>query len=382
MQDDNHWRIVHPNGSLRVIVTKELPGERWLEILTAADCRVEICTNETVLSTDQIRAAIGAACDGAIGQLTESWGEELFAALAAAGAKVYSNYAVGFNNVDLAAATRHNIPVGNTPGVLTETTAEMAVALTFAAARRVGESERFLRAGKYKGWLPTLFLGELLRRKTVGIIGAGRIGSAYARMMMEGHKMNVVYFDINQNRILENFAADYAKFLAEQAQPPISCRRAETVEALLEEADVISIHTVLDDSTHHMIDAERLALMKKTAVLVNTSRGPVIDEAALVEHCRQNPDFRAGLDVFEEEPAMKPGLTELDNVVIVPHIASATSWTRQGMATLAAGNVAGVLMGLPVWGRPDILPFLKPDPPKAAPSILNAEPLSIGTYAG
>ena len=382
MQDDNHWRIVNPTGSLRVIVTKELPGERWLEILTAADCRVEICTNETVLSTDQIRSAIGAACDGAIGQLTESWGEELFAALAAAGAKVYSNYAVGFNNIDLAAATRHKIPVGNTPGVLTETTAEMAVALTFAAARRVGESERFLRAGKYKGWLPTLFLGELLRRKTVGIIGAGRIGSAYARMMMEGHKMNVIYFDINQNRILENFAADYAKFLTEQDQPPVACRRVESVEALLEEADVISIHTVLDDSTHHMIDAGRLALMKKTAVLINTSRGPVIDEAALVEHCRQNPEFRAGLDVFEEEPAMKPGLTELDNVVIVPHIASATSWTRQGMATLAAGNVAGILKGFPVWGRPDILPFLTPDPPKAAPSILNAEPLRIGTYAG
>ena len=122
--------------------------------------------------------------------------------------------------------------------------------------------------------------------------------------------------------------------------------------------------------------------MKKTALLVNTSRGPVIDEAALVQHCRQNPEFRAGLDVFEEEPALKPGLAELENVVIVPHIASATSWTRQGMATLAAGNVAGVLMGLPVWGRPDILPFLTPDPPKAAPSILNAEQLGIGTYAG
>ncbi len=382
MKDDSHWRIVNPTGSLRVIVTKELPGERWLEILTDADCRVEICTTETVLSTDQIRSAIGKACDGAIGQLTETWGEELFAALAAAGAKIYSNYAVGFNNIDLAAATRHKIPVGNTPGVLTETTAEMAVALTFAAARRVGESERFLRAGKYKGWLPTLFLGELLRRQTVGIIGAGRIGSAYARMMMEGHKMNVVYFDINQNRILEDFAADYAKFLTEQAQPPVTCRRADTIEALLEEADVISIHTVLDDSTHHMIDARRLALMKKTAVLINTSRGPVIDEAALVQHCRRNPEFRAGLDVFEEEPALKPGLTELENVVIVPHIASATSWTRQGMATLAAGNVAGILMGFPVWGRPDILPFLTPDPPKAAPSILNAEPLSIGTYAG
>jgi len=380
--DDNHWQIVNPGGSMRVIVTKELPGERWLEILTSAGCRVEICTSKAVLLAGQIRAAIGTSCDGAIGQLTEPWGEELFAALKGAGARAYSNYAVGFNNIDLAAATRHGIPVGNTPGVLTETTAEMAVALTFAAARRVGESERFLRAGKYDGWLPTLFLGELLWRKTVGIVGAGRIGAAYARMMVEGHKMNVIYYDINQNRILEDFVADYAKFLSEQEEPPVACRRAETIEELVEAADVVSLHTVLDDTTHHMMNAERLALMKKTAVLVNTSRGPVVDEAALVQHCRRNPEFRAGLDVFEEEPALAPGLTELENVVIVPHIASATSWTRQGMAVLAASNVAGILMGFPVWGRPDILSFLSAEPPKAAPSILNAEELGLSTYSG
>ena len=132
------WKIHNPGGALRVIVTKELPGARWLEVLAAAGCRVEVCTSEAVLSRADIRAAFGGRCDGAIGQLTEEWGEELFAALAAAGGRAYSNYAVGYNNVDLAAATRHGIPVGNTPGVLTETTAEMAVALTFAAARRVG----------------------------------------------------------------------------------------------------------------------------------------------------------------------------------------------------------------------------------------------------
>jgi hydroxypyruvate reductase 1 len=137
------------------------------------------------------------------------------------------------------------------------------------------------------------------------------------------------------------------------------------------------VHTILDDTTHHLINAERLALMKENAILVNTSRGPVVDEAALVAHCRQHPNFRAGLDVFEDEPDLKPGLNELDNVVIVPHIASATRWTREGMATLAASNVAGLLTGYPVWNQTDILPFLETNAPKAAPSIVNAEALNL-----
>jgi len=373
----DHWRTVNPSGEKRVIVTKELPGERWLEFLTAADCRVEIGTSTAVLPLETIRRAIGDRCDAAIGQLTEPWGEALFSALKAAGGRAYSNYAVGFNNVDLDAATRHGIPVGNTPGVLTEATAEMAVALTFAAARRIGESERFLRDGRFEGWLPNLLLGELMWRKTVGIVGAGRIGFAYARMMMEGHKADILYYDLNRNEALEDFAVRYSRFLADRGEPPVACRRCETVEELLSEADCVSIHTVLDDSTRHLINADRLARMKKNAVLINTSRGPVVDEAALVAHCRQHPEFRAGLDVFEEEPALKPGLADLENVVIVPHIASATRWSRQGMATLAAANVAALLQGYPVWNRSDITAFLEGDSPKAAPSILNAEELGL-----
>jgi hydroxypyruvate reductase 1 len=374
------WKIHNASGSKRVIVTKELPGDRWLNILTEADCKIEICTSPDVLSSQEIKAAFGDRCDAAIGQLTEPWGDDLFAALKAAGGTAYSNYAVGFNNVDVAAATRHGIPVGNTPGVLTDTTAQMAVALTFAAARRVAEAERFLRDGKYHGWLPTLFLGNLLWRQTLGIIGAGRIGAAYAHMMVEGHKMNLIYYDPHPNEALENYVARYSKFLESQGQAPVSCNRAETIEELLQEADCVSIHTILDESTHHLINSRRLALMKNDAILVNTSRGPVIDEAALVAHCQKHPDFKAGLDVFEDEPEMKPGLVDLDNVVIVPHIASATSWTRQGMATLAAGNVAAILQGYPAWQRSDIAPFLEGDAPRAAPSILNAEALGIPTY--
>ncbi len=374
------WRVHNPGGKNRIIVTKELPGERWLEILTQADCRVEICTSTEVLSIDEIKRAIGAKCHGAIGQLTETWGDELFAVLKTAGGRVYSNYAVGFNNIDVSAATKHQIPVGNTPGVLTETTAQMAVALTFATARRVSESERFLRAGQYKGWLPTLFMGELLWRKTLGIIGAGRIGEAYARMMVEGHKMNLVYYDLQPNRNLEDHIAAYNDFLIKCGSPKVTCKQSESIESLLEKADCVSLHTILDSSTHHLINAERLNVMKENAILINTSRGPVIDEIALVAHCRQHPQFKAGLDVFEDEPALKPGLSDLDNVVIVPHIASATRWTRQGMATLAAGNVAAIISGLSVWKQEDIKPFLTDNPPNAAPSIINAADLGISSH--
>ena len=372
---DKKWTTVNPGGGRRVVVTKALPGEHWKQILRRADCAIEICTDTAVLSKEEIIAAIGDRCDGAIGQLTENWDAEVFGALRAAGGIVYSNGAVGYNNVDVAAATANGIAVGNTPGVLTETTAEMAVALTFAAGRRVTEADRFMRGGRYQGWLPTMFLGQRFVGKTVGVIGAGRIGSAYARMMVEGHKMDLVYYDLYPNPALEGYVVDYSAFLVGRGEAPLTCRRLASVAEVLGVADVVSIHTVLDDSTYHLIDAEALAAMKPDAILVNSSRGPVIDEAALVEHLRANPEFRAGLDVFEDEPAMKPGLADLDNVVIVPHIASATVWTREGMSSLAAANVAAVLQGYPVWDSDDIAPFLAGDVPHAAPSIVNAEDL-------
>ena len=372
------WQTIHESGHKRVIVTKPLPGDRWLEILAAADCRVEICASPDILTVDEIQSAIGDHCDGAIGQLTEDWGETLFLALGAAGGTAYSNYAVGYNNVDVAAATRQGIPVGNTPGVLTETTAEMAVALTLAATRRVAEADRFMRAGLYQGWLPTLLLGNLLTGATVGVIGAGRIGGAYARMMVEGFKMNLIYYDPYQNQALEEYVAAYDQFLQTRGEAALTCTRVDSVETVLAQADVVSLHPVLNETTHHLINAERLALMKEDAILVNASRGPVIDEMALVEHCQQHPNFRVGLDVFEDEPAMKPGLANLDNVVIVPHIGSATRWTREGMAILAASNVAAILNGYGVWPDVDnIEPFLGDNPPKAAPSIVNAQDVGM-----
>jgi len=374
---EQKWQVHNPQGKQRVIVTQNLPGERWLTILGQAQCRVEVGRGTHNLSSRAIKTALGTRCHGVIGQLGEVWDKDLLTALKAAGGRVLSNYAVGYNNVDLAEATRLGIPLGNTPGVLTAATAEMAVALTFAAARRIGESERYIRAGRFSAWRMDLMLGKLLSRKTVGIVGAGRIGSAYALMMAQGHLMDVVYFSRSAKPSLEARVAAFNRYLTSHGERPLVCRRAAALDELLPVADVVSIHAPLTDATRHLLDARRLALMKPGAVLVNTSRGPVVHEEALVAHCRANPGFRAGLDVFENEPALAPGLADLENVVIVPHIGSATRYSREGMAVLAAANLAAVLQGYPVWNRADITPFLEEQMPRAAPSIVNAEDLGL-----
>ncbi|EIE24184.1 hydroxypyruvate reductase [Coccomyxa subellipsoidea C-169] len=377
--------MVHnENGTKRVVVTKDLPGTRWIDILTAANIRVEVCAHEDfILSQNTIKTLISDGCrqcHGVIGQLTEDWDESLFEELRSAGGNIYSNYAVGYNNVDVKAATKAGIPVGNTPGVLTETTAELAVSLTFAAARRVVEADRFMRKGLYLGWAPTLMVGQLLQHKTVGIVGAGRIGTAYARMMAEGHKCNIVYFDPYPNKFLEQYIADYSALLESKGEAPVTCRKIDSVEELLQTADVVSLHCSLDENTYHLLNEDRLNMMKKDAVLVNCARGPVIDEVALTNFLQANENFRCGLDVYEDEPNMTPGLSDCENVVIVPHIASASLWTRSGMATLAAANVAMRLQNKPVWNKPDILGFVEgplEEMPQASPSIVNAEQLGL-----
>jgi hydroxypyruvate reductase 1 len=376
-----NWKIINRNETRRVIVTRSLPGTRWLDMLTGARCRVEICTEDRVLTSEEIGSAIGSSCDGVIGQLTEDWNEDMFSTLRDAGCRVYSNYAVGYDNVDVKAATRYGIAVGNTPGVLTDTTAEMAAALTLAAARRVCESDRFLRAGMFGGWSPTLLLGKLLRRKTAGVIGCGRIGSAYARIMAGGFRMNLIYYDVRENSEIERYVKECGKLPGRNVEGPLTCTRAGSIEEVLNKSDVVSIHLSLGKDTRRTIGKRELEIMKEDAILINTSRGQVIDERALADHCRTHPDFRAGLDVYEEEPILAPGLRELENVTLVPHIGSATRWTREGMATLSACNAAGILQGHPVWpDRDDILPFLRPDPPEAAPSIVNAKELGLLWY--
>ncbi len=379
MKNDD-WVVLNPEGRYRIIVTLPIPGGRWKKVFTDAGCRTEIHITNDPLSPDDIKPVIGDRCDGVLGLLSERWDDNLFSSLAHAGGKVYCNYAVGINNIDITAASRHKIAVGNTPGVLTEATAEIAVALTLAAARRIVEGDSLVRGGRFSGWLPDLLLGELLWRRTLGIVGAGRIGTSYARMMVEGHKMNLVYFSNHQNASFELFLTRYAEFLASQGETPIRWKRTPTIEELLRESDCVALHVPLTPATRHLIDAQRLAIMKENAILVNTSRGPVIDEKALVEHCRRHPQFRAGLDVYENEPALTPGLEALPNVVLAPHLGSGTSGTRENMGVLAARNITGILNGYPVWNHSDITPMVGDASPKATPHIVNAHELGLPLY--
>ena len=244
--------------------------------------------------------------------------------------KIIANYAAGFDNIDVEAAKQKNIIVTNTPGVLTETVAEHTFALMMAIAHRIAEADRFTRVGKFTAWGPELFLGTDICRKTLGIIGLGRIGSRCALHATKGFGMKVLYYDPQPNPDLEKeFGAVYV----------------ENIDELLPQCDFVSINVPLLESTRHLINEERLKKMKPSAYLINTSRGPVVDEKALVQALKNGVIKGAALDVFEFEPEITPELKELDNVVLTPHIASATIGTRSKMAELAATNIIEALEG-------------------------------------
>ncbi len=238
--------------------------------------------------------------------------------------KVISNYAVGFNNIDIIEATRRKIPVCITPGILTNATADLTWALILSVARKIVASDKFTRSGLFTGWAPNLFLGGDITGKTLGIIGMGRIGQAVAKRAT-GFDMTIIYTARSDKNI------PGAKFVS--------------LNELLEISDVVSLHTPLTPETRHLIDSEQLKRMKKTAYLINTTRGPVVNEHALLDALKSNSIAGAGLDVYEEEPLLTPGLTELNNIVLLPHIGSATVETRTNMAILAAENAIAIIQG-------------------------------------
>jgi lactate dehydrogenase-like 2-hydroxyacid dehydrogenase len=371
MNSTENWEIYNPPGKKRILATSVFPGQSWLDILSDAGYRIELWVSEESLSVEGIVERIGSNCTAVIGQLTEKWDSKILGLLKAAGGVAYCNYAVGYDNVDLEAATLNNIAVGNTPGVLTEATAEMSVALTMVCSRRINEADEFTRNGRFKGWMPDLLLGKRLWNSTLGVIGAGRIGSSYAKMMVRAFQMNLIYSDHKKNVSLEADFKAYNEYLMRTGGDPISVTFAKSVDDTIINADVISLHVPLTAETRHMISKPQLLKMKPDAVLINTSRGAVINEADLAEHCKTHAGFTAGLDVFEFEPIINEDLKKLPNVTMAPHIASATGWTRENMAKLAALNVKGVIEGYPLWDKGSIDPFLGDHPPRAIPSILN-----------
>ena len=310
----------------KIFITRQIP-EAGIKVLTAKGYEVEVAPQdgamdraELLKSVKGVDAILALLTDKVDGELLDAAGRQL---------KIVANYAVGYDNIDLAAAKERNILISNTPEVLSETVAEHTFALMLAIAHRVVESDTFMRGGKYKGWGPMLLLGRDLSHKTLGVVGLGRIGSLVVKHAVKGFDMQVLYYDVKPNPAFE---AEYGA-------------RYVPLPELLRNADFVSIHVPLLPTTKHLIGAAELATMKNSAYLVNTSRGPIVDEKALVEALQDNVIAGAAIDVFENEPKMAPGLSKLDNVIITPHIASATIETRAKMAQLAAENIIAALEG-------------------------------------
>jgi glyoxylate reductase len=282
---------------------------------------VTINTNQRTLSSSELIKHCKDK-DGILCLLTDAIDKSLLDACPSL--KVISNYAVGYNNIDMSAANDRKIPVYYTPGVLTETTADLTLALILATTRRVVEADAFLRAGKFKGWSPDLLLGFDINGKTLGIIGMGRIGLAVAKRAA-AFNMSVIYSGTRDKGL-----PDY---------------QYTSLDQVLKTADVISLHLPYNADNHHLINAQRLSQMKKTAFLINTARGPIVDEAALAKALIQGQIAGAGLDVFEEEPTVHPDLLKLPQVVLLPHIGSATGDTRTNMALMAADNLIQFFFG-------------------------------------
>lgn len=317
-----------------VYVSRRIP-DAGLKLLTSKGHRIIVSPHDRVLTKEELVAAIREhAPDALLCQLTDRIDGDVLDA-GKPNLKVVANYAVGLDNVDLAAAKQRSVIVTNTPGVLTDAVAEHTVALMFALARHVCAADQYAKSGRYTGWDPFLFLGTELKGKTLGIVGLGRIGFGVAERCVKGMGMRVLYNDPKTNADFERqFGGEFRSF-----------------DDLLRESDVVSLHVPLLPSTHHLINAERLGRMKRTALLINTSRGPIVDEAALLDALEQKKIAGAALDVFECEPSITCKaddhlrLKAMPNVVLTPHIASATVEARQAMSRLSAEHILAVLEG-------------------------------------
>jgi glyoxylate reductase len=306
----------------KVYITRQIP-EVGIEMLKDKGYEVSINPKARPLTKKELLKILKKEhYDAVLSLLTDEIDAEVMDS--SPSTKIFANLAIGFNNFNIEDAKKRGISLTNTPGGGAERVVEHTWAFILALACRIVEGDMYLRKGKYTGWDPMLLPGTHVEGKTLGIIGTGKIGAGVAQRAAHGFLMKVLYYDIRHNEDLEkNYGAIFCP----------------TVEEVLKQADIVSLHVPLMKETHHLINAERLSIMKKTAFLVNTSRGPVIDEKALVAALQNGTIAGAGLDVFEEEPQLAPGLTKLSNVVLTPHIASASVESRNDMATKAAQNI-------------------------------------------
>lgn len=312
----------------RIFVTRPIPDAGLKRLRADKRARVDVYEHDKIIPRRELlRRAKGATAILSI--LTDKMDRQLFDA-AGPSLKLVANYAVGFDNVDLAEAARRGITVTNTPGPeIAETVAEHTIALIFALAHRVVESDQFVRDGKYRGWGPSMLLGTDVIGKTLGVVGTGLIGSGVVRRMFDGFGIRIVYNSPHRDEALEKDAR--ATYLP--------------LNDLLKTSDFVTLHVPLLPTTRHLIGAKQLRVMKKTAFLINTSRGPVIDEAALIAALSRGQIAGAGLDVYENEPDIPLALRKMQNVVLTPHTASATVETRQSMSLRAAENILAFLDG-------------------------------------
>lgn len=301
----------------KVFLTRELPPESMKLLSEAADLTYN--QEDRTLTKQEVIDGVQNA-DGLICLLNDNIDQEIITS--GSNLRVVANFAVGYNNIDVEAATLRGLPVTNTPGVLTDSTADMAWALLMDAARRVSEGDRMVRTGQWAGWGPLQLLGADITGSTLGIIGFGRIGQAVAKRA-RGFEMRICYW--NRTRLSkEQEAAFGVEYLP--------------MNELLSESDFVSVHVALNESTRHLIGAKEFEVMKPSACLINTARGPVVDEGALVTALKQGDIASAGLDVYEQEPLLEPGLYDLENVVLAPHLGSATIGTRTKMGNMAVEN--------------------------------------------
>jgi lactate dehydrogenase-like 2-hydroxyacid dehydrogenase len=306
----------------KIFVTREIP-EIGIKILKDKGYEVDISDEKYPLTQKQlIKYLKKKPYDAVLTLLTDIIDAKVLDAVPTA--KIFSNYAMGFNNFNVSDVKSRGVVVTNTPGDFGYCIAEHAMALILGLTTRIVEADQYVRKGKYKGWSPMNFIGTDLKGSTLGVIGTGNIGKKLAEQAKNGFEMNVKYYDVKRNESIEN--SGVAEFVP-------------SIEELLKQSDIVSLQVPLLDSTYHLINEERLKMMKKTAILINTSRGPVVDEVALVKALKNKTIAGAGLDVFEFEPKLAKGLTKLPNVILTPHIASARMSARNEMATIAAENI-------------------------------------------